>query len=355
MTVEVTIMEESEFSDYSTFVHSHPQAQIYHTLEYKELLHRIVPEARAEYLLGFAHGKITAILPVFTLMGDAGSVINSLPFYGSHGGLLAENESDGAVAAVAAEFETLSTSDGVISATVIEPVFPTAPDNGSLFTHDVEDYRIGQVSFLPSGDSCEAVEARIMSGMHQKARNSLRRGLRENFVVSHGDSPENIAELEYLHCQNMTAIGGQAKPSDFFLAIPDVMSYDKHYRVYMAHAANGDVAASLLVLYFRDWVEYFVPASHQDYRSRQPLSVLILKAMTDAVLERQSTRWNWGGTWATQDGVYRFKSRWGGGEHRYRYFVRLPRGKDPLKALGREGLQQQFPFFFTCPYSMLDT
>ena len=152
----------------------------------------------------------------------------------------------------------------------------------------------------------------------------------------------------------MAAIGGQAKSPDFFSAIREIMEYDKHYRVYTAHAPSGDIAASLMVLYFRDWVEYFVPASAQEYRSRQPLSVLILKAMTDAILGRQSTKWNWGGTWASQDGVYRFKSRWGAQDHRYRYFVRLPRGKAPLSVLGREGLQRCFPFFFTCPYSILD-
>lgn len=348
-------MGKAEQSDYAAFVQCHPQALIYHTLEYKALLHRLLPEARAHYLLGFADGKLKAVLPAFILSTEAGTVINSLPFYGSHGGLLAAEESAEVVEAVVAAFEVLSSGEGVISATVIEPVFPTVPDNGALFVHDLEDFRIGQVSSLPSGDAGEAIEAGILAGMHQKARNSLRRGLRENFVVSHGDSLENISDLEQLHRENMSAIGGQAKSSAFFSAVRESFEYDTHYRIYMARAANGDVAASLMVLYFRDWVEYFVPASHQDYRSKQPLSVLILRAMTDAALERQSTKWNWGGTWASQDGVYRFKSRWGARDHRYRYFIRLPLGLDPLKAHGLEGLQRSFPFFFTCPYLSLGT
>ena len=42
----------------------------------------------------------------------------------------------------------------------------------------------------------------------------------------------------------------------------------------------------------------------------------------DAV-ERGYAWWNWGGTWLTQEGVLRFKRKWGARERRYRYFVKL--------------------------------
>ena len=58
------------------------------------------------------------------------------------------------------------------------------------------------------------------------------------------------------------------------------------------------------------------------YRSEQPLSVLIFRAMQDAIKEKGSKHWNWGGTWKSQHGVYRFKSRWGAHDNKYRYHIK---------------------------------
>jgi len=61
--------------------------------------------------------------------------------------------------------------------------------------------------------------------------------------------------------------------------------------------------------------------------------------------------WNWGGTWLSQDGVYRFKSRWGTQDLPYRYFT-IVRNSEILKA-SREELLTAYPGFFTVPFSAL--
>ena len=52
----------------------------------------------------------------------------------------------------------------------------------------------------------------------------------------------------------------------------------------------------MLLFYFKDTVEYFVPAIDIEWRKEQPLSALIHIAMYDAIKEKKIVKWNWGGT-----------------------------------------------------------
>ena len=79
----------------------------------------------------------------------------------------------------------------------------------------------------------------------------------------------------------------------------------------------------MMVLYFKNTVEYFCPATEENWRSHQPLSALIHLAMCDAISERGSRTWNWGGTWESQTGVYDFKKKWGAQDMRYEYFTQI--------------------------------
>ena len=49
-----------------------------------------------------------------------------------------------------------------------------------------------------------------------------------------------------------------------------------------------------------------MPVVNSEARSLQPTSAIIYFAMNDT-RERGFKLWNWGGTWASQDGVYKFK------------------------------------------------
>jgi hypothetical protein len=59
--------------------------------------------------------------------------------------------------------------------------------------------------------------------------------------------------------------------------------------------------------------------------------------------------WNWGGTWLTQDGVYRFKSRWGTESRPYTYFIAIRNAE--LLRHSQETLQAAFPYFYVRPFA----
>ena len=82
------------------------------------------------------------------------------------------------------------------------------------------------------------------------------------------------------------------------------------------------------------------------------MSLLVYSAMQDAVA-RGCTRWNWGGTWASQTGVHRFKSRFGARDLPYHYFTRV--FEPDLLRMTRSELEREYRFFYVLPFHELVT
>lgn len=80
------------------------------------------------------------------------------------------------------------------------------------------------------------------------------------------------------------------------------------------------------------------------------MSLILFHAMLEAA-RRGFTTWNWGGTQIGQEGVYRFKRKWGAQESRYRYFIQI--NEKALLDSNAEELQERFPHFYVVPFSAL--
>ena len=354
MTIEVLSLDAAGEAAYATVVERSEHAMLYHSLKYRAFLRLIAPEANDEYLVGFEDGVPMAALPSLSLDGPYGRVANSLPFFGSHGGLIHTPEASPAVCdALMRRFHEGNRERGVRWATMVGN--PFVGDLDDEVPPTFRDQRIGQFTPLPDRAETEAVRAALFEQCHQKTRNMIRKGLKQEYAIFHDGSSETLVVVAKMHQQNLQAIGGIAKDFKIFSAIADTFDYDSDYRIYRADTATGECAATLLVFYFKDMVEYFVPSSAEAHRADQPLSALIHVAMAEAVLERGSKWWNWGGTWLSQEGVYRFKSRWGTKDLPYGYRTwdydeaRYLAGVEPAT------LASGYPFFYTLPYRELQS
>ena len=186
-----------------------------------------------------------------------------------------------------------------------------------------------------------------MQSFHCKTRNMIRKAIKSGFLVN--EENENINFVEDIHRQNMRAVGGRAKAREFFSSFQKYFSGGSDFKIWVARHENIPVAA-LLLFYFRDTVEYYMPVTKESFRDRQPLSLLIFEAMKDAS-QRGLKMWNWGGTWMTQTGVHRFKKRWGTENRSYTYFVQL--NNEEMTRSSREVLLEQYPDFFVLPFGHL--
>ena len=357
MALELTELTSAHEPAYETLLQACPWAMLYHSLTYRRFLKDFLPAtAEDHYLLAFDDGVLAGALPAFVMTGPLGPVFNSLPFFGSHGSILLRPGSRPEVAdALAGAMKDLCRTRDVAFATVIDTPFSRHEE---VFQRSMEfqcrDQRIGQFTALPEGDDADLVNDSLLALYHQKTRNIVRKALKSGLSFSHDADPRTLDALHKLHEANILGIGGIAKPKRFFDSIAATLQVDRDYRIYTARTESGEIVCALMLLYFKDTVEYFVPATAETWRTAQPLSALIHLSMRDAVLERGARRWNWGGTWLTQDGVYHFKSRWGTCDYPYQYYTRVFPDLQRLLGVSRQTLLQGYPWFYTVPFSALE-
>lgn len=355
MVIEIKPLSIDMEDAYERLLQESSVAMFNHSLQYRDFLRDILPDSEDHYLCACEGNHLLAALPVFIKRGSLGAVINSLPFYGSHGGIVSRPNLDKKILNDLFEaLNDLCKQMNAISCTVIESPWETDKDRYSNYDAELFDERIGQITHLPDGSDVHVkiVEDLLLSHYHQKTRNMVRKGLKSGFEVDHDGSSATLNSLYTIHDENIRGIGGFAKPLSVFQAIQRVFDYDKDYRIYTA-CKDGRIVSAMLLFYFKDTVEYFCPATLENYRSLQPLSLLIFRAMQDAVVERGARYWNWGGTWLSQDGVYRFKSRWGAKNFNYKYYIKFYSNITSQKKTSKEYVLSSYPYFYVLPFSEL--
>ena len=289
---------------------------------------------------------ISGALPfVQSKEGGLGTVFNSLPYYGSNGGVLQHVRDDQVKGLLIEAFYDYAQSQDACSATIITN--PLMMDH-EIYENSIEgfirDERIGQITHLPNDLDDELIKI-----FDDPRPRNIRRALKEGIQVSSGNERSSVEFLYEIHMENMKTIGGLSKSWDFFEKLLSDMPRDL-WSVYVGVKDDMPIAA-LLVFYFNGTAEYFTPVIISEHRNTQALALVIYVAMKDAVSSKGCKNWNWGGTWLSQEGVYRFKKKWGAQEHRYKYFIQL-NDLSLLNCTPKE-LVSEYPFFYTVPYSHL--
>lgn len=338
-TSEPVRMQPQHEAAYECFVEAHPDAMLYHSLPYLRMLKSLLHDEPQAFLCFDDAGQLEGVLPFFRHEGAHGPVYNSLPYYGSNGGVLAKSER---TSAILLDAWNAMTSDAGAATLVSNPIAEN--DFREKIAHTLTDHRIGQFSDIAH---LENHPEKLLESFHYKTRNMVRKSQKQGFAVSIENGNSDF--LRRIHQENMQTIGGRPKSDDFFASFPVCFEPDSQYRIWIARH-EGEPVAALLLFYFRDMVEYYTPVIKAEWRDRQPLSLLIYEAMCDA--SRRGYRlWNWGGTWATQDGVYLFKKRWGARERNYTYFIRVNNAL--LYEQSRETLLAEYPDYFVLPFNRL--
>jgi hypothetical protein len=345
--VDVRCLEAADEGAYDEFVGAHPSALVYATLGYRAFLRRVTGETD-RYLAAFENGRIVGVLPAF-LQRDRGrgAVLNSLPFFGSIGGVLADRGRPDVAAALLDAFDRLADEARCISRTVVTS--PLDPDVGPYDRrpHTFRDPRNCQITPLP--DAGADVDDRLLALFDDPRPRNIRKAVKNGVTVAERWDEDALRFLARVHADNIGALGGIVKPVDVFLAVPDCFDRSQ-WSMFVASRDGRDVAA-LLAFFSGGTVEYFTPAALHDERPNQPLSLIVFEAMKRAV-RTGFRRWNWGGTWASQTTLYDFKKKWGAADYPYFYFTTV---RDDVLDRTREDLLAAHPYFYVCPFDALRT
>lgn len=296
--------------------------------------------------------NIVGVLPLaFKKDPDYGCVCNSLPFYGSNGGMIVQNLEDKNVirTLLLKEFDFIIKERKCIASTIISnPLdYETNDWLKQNLMYNSTDERIGQIThFLNLHE--EDFEQRLMSSFDDPRPRNIRKAQKEGVKIFASNSREDIDFLYQTHYDNITAINGIPKEKIFFDMIPDYFDAQE-YKIYIAEL-NGEKIAALLLFYYNKTVEYFTPAVVEKFRNQQPSALIIYQAMLDSI-KKGFKNWNWGGTWISQGGVYDFKKKWATTDHMYFYYTNII--DDTVYELKKETLLKHFPYFYVIPFSAL--
>ena len=326
--------------EYENFIINHENSMMYHSVKYFYFLNGLIG-ARPICIVSREDGRIDGVLPIMYIDGKLGKVYNSLPYYGSNGSVLSTFKATTTL--LLKFYNQISNAPNVASSTIITNPFDNTDWCDEIdFNH--KEHRIGQLTDIRFHENHREL---IMKKIHYKTRNVIRKALKYNVKVIIDNSKLKL--LYNLHKDNMKSIGGLAKDIKIIDQIKKNYVENKDYKVFTAEYEN-QVVAGLLVFYFKDTVEYYMPVIKSEFRNLQALSLLIFEAMSQASILGFKT-WNWGGTWESQKGVYSFKKRWGTKNEKYFYLTKV--NNTLLYNLDENTLLREYPNFFVIPFKNL--
>lgn len=334
--------------EYRNLVDGNPMVLYYANPCYLEMLKKITG-GKLLLVSMIEDGRMIAAIPVIYKEGKYGKVFNFLPFWGSNPGIIWDRNILPPRARLIAKhlievfWQMTATS---FSTTLIGNPFDPFLDLYDITDEVGSDFIVYQTPRIGMMTPIINDEKLLMDSFHQKTRNMIRKGQKSATAVHW--SPIFIPEIQKIHQENMATIGAPAKPDslfDWLLTMPEGLN------VYALECQN-EIAAGLILLRQKSIVEYFMPVIRKEFRHLAPLNFLIFKAMIDQA-KQGSTFWNWGGTsLPSQQGVYRFKSRFGAIEGGYKYHTRI-KGVDAR--LTRAEIEREYPYFYVIPFDQLPT
>lgn len=353
MKTSIDYLAANETAAYTAFLKRGRDNLLYAAPEFLAFL-RAATGSHVEVLTARSGGEIVGALPYAVCDHPGlGRIVNSLPWWGSHGGVALDRTAHAAsdirttlLGAFAERVEQLNPLSAVIILPPAEEAFRDAylalPGFAAI------DSRTGQMTPLPP--TGPAFEADLIASFSQKTRNLVRKALKQGFDERVADDDPAWDFLVSTHEANINTLGGRAKPRAHFdalrMTIPPSMR-----RLSLAMDGETPVAA-LLCVTFNGTVEYLTPVVRVEHRARQPLSMLIWRGMEAAALAG-ARAWNWGGTWHTQTSLRHFKAGFGAREMPYSYVVKASQQARALFAARKSELGTLFPYFYTYPYDQL--
>jgi hypothetical protein len=351
------VTEATDYTEeYRRLVRDASGGMLYHSLAWRELLDRMLDAAVPHYLVAVEDGTVVGALPTFVYENEQfGNVLNSLPFFGSHGGVVVRDDISPSrrrkiktTLLSYAQSTVVPERDCILSTIITTPYEDDEDIYERELSVDFRDYRIGQIKEFTDDSRGD-----LLYDVEKRCRTAVRKARKAGVTIRKStDIAADIERLRDGHIAHMASIDGYAKPNAFFSELPNIFEQGTEYDLYLAEY-EGNIICLVLLCYFGEFVEYLLPVTDPEYRSKYPTNLLIYEAMQDA-MDRGFRYWNFGGTWESQGGVYRFKRSFEPTDIEYNYYINTHGDITQILSTPPEQLRTEYEYCYVVPFDELD-
>lgn len=292
-------------------------------------------KAKLKFLIFKMDNGSYGYIPIIDKKTKYGNISNSLPFFGSIGSTVYDNLTNKLLSHLLRHIDEYNIKNEISAYCYISnPINKTKIENKNFEILE----KISQITYLPK--NIESITN--FSFFDSRVKRNIKKAIKNNIIVHKVFfNDENLNEFYNLHLKSMKFTNGTIKPKVFFTEILKNLNKNE-YSLYFAYKKEKKISA-LLLLINKNIIEYFIPCTLPEFRNLQPSSLIIYKAMADAV-NNKNYIWNWGGTNKNQKNLYQFKKKWGGIDHIYYNIYKV---YDPklIKVSNKKILDECYGFF----------
>lgn len=287
--------------------------------------------------------KLVGVFPFFEKNSIHGKVINSLPFFGSHGGVLSNN--------FEIKKQLLTFLNNYISENdVLSSVIITNPFNQensvyeNFFNYNFVEQRFTQCINLKN----ETTES-IFQNLEKRVRWTIRKCEKNNLIAQITDLDDKISS-DFYECYKigMEIKKGRLKPPTFFNYVQSNFE-TSDFDIFIAYKDNLPISY-LFILYYGLFAEYYMPAFKKEWSNLQGTSMLIWESIKHSI-ENNIQFYNFGGTLANQKDLYLFKRGWNSTNYNYNYYISAD--IDRLKTINVNDIQKYYEYFYVISFDEL--
>lgn len=331
----------SNINEYDELINNN-SSTFYQSSKHLKFLEQLLQE-NVEFIVAKENNELVGAMPIICKKSKWGKVINSLPFFGSYGGIISKDITS--KKKILNFLNEYNKEEEILSSVIISNPFESTEiyDKNYKFIDKVE--RIIQCTSLKNKS-----EKDLWNNLEQRTRRSIRKAEKKFVTVEYSNlSKEIMSDFYRQHFENISAKNGSVKPKEFFKCVKENFKSKEDYDVLIAKH-KGKIIAYLLVFYFKSFTEYYMPAYDIQNSNLQGTSLLIWESMKKSLL-KNIEHYNFGGTHTIQDSLYNFKKGWGTIDLHYNYYIYSD--LDMLNSINKDDLITHFKNFYIYNYNKI--
>lgn len=295
--LEVRALQAGEEAAWTSYVVAHPDATLYHTLPWRDVVHKVFGH-QARYLLAARGSEIAGVLPLFLVRVPLlGAKLIGLPYdIGSGGPLAGDSEADAALVRAGMELAEQLRVD-----------YLELRLGGSRESLD----NLGLVRSHPVviSDMDLAEGEKVWSQVSTDNRQSIRKARNRGVKVREAESLADCDAFYQVYLRAFRDFGTPPYGRSYFPTVWRLLSASKGVRLLLAEVEGRIVGGSVLFCLGPNVVSKFAACLPEAVPLRAYAA--LYGATIDLALEARVRRLSWGTSATQQTGLIDFKRRWG--------------------------------------------